>query len=55
MTIRIGILSFAHLHAESYQANLRGISGVELVGFSHENAVSYGPHCTSGGSLSLVL
>ena len=38
MTIRIGILSFAHLHAESYQANLRGISGVELVGFSHENA-----------------
>ena len=37
MATRIGILSFAHLHAESYQANLRSISGVELVGFSHEN------------------
>src|SRR5215469_13817019 len=37
MSTRIGILSFAHLHAESYQANLKGISGVELVGFSHEN------------------
>jgi predicted dehydrogenase len=37
MATRIGILSFAHLHAEGYQANLKGISGVELVGFSHEN------------------
>jgi predicted dehydrogenase len=27
----------AHLHAEGYQANLRAIPGVELVGFSHEN------------------
>ena len=35
--MRIGILSFAHLHAEGYQANLRTIPGVELVGFSHEN------------------
>lgn len=33
--MRIGILSFAHLHAEGYQANLRTIPGVELVGFSH--------------------
>lgn len=32
--MRIGILSFAHLHAEGYQANLRSIPGVELVGFS---------------------
>ncbi|MFZ0505509.1 MAG: hypothetical protein WAM44_17455, partial [Chthoniobacterales bacterium] len=36
--MRIGILSIAHLHAEGYQANLRAIPGVELVGFSHENS-----------------
>lgn len=35
--MRIGILSFAHLHAEGYQAHLRGMPGVELVGFSHED------------------
>ncbi|HET9379023.1 MAG TPA: Gfo/Idh/MocA family oxidoreductase [Chthoniobacterales bacterium] len=35
--MRIGILSFAHLHAEGYQANLKTIPEVELVGFSHEN------------------
>jgi predicted dehydrogenase len=37
MTTRIGILSFAHGHAEGYQANLKSIPGVDLVGFSHEN------------------
>jgi len=37
MATRIGILSFAHLHAEGYQANLRTIPGVDLVGFSHED------------------
>lgn len=36
--MRIGILSFAHLHAEGYQASLRTLPGVELVGFSHEDA-----------------
>jgi predicted dehydrogenase len=36
--MRIGILSFAHLHAEMYQASLRNMAGVELVGFSHEDA-----------------
>jgi UDP-N-acetylglucosamine 3-dehydrogenase len=35
--IRIGILSFDHLHAENYQKKLRKIPDVELVGFSHEN------------------
>jgi predicted dehydrogenase len=35
--MRIGILSVAHLHAAGYQANLKAIPGVELVGFSHEN------------------
>ena len=35
--MRIGILSVAHLHAAGYQANLKAIPEVELVGFSHEN------------------
>jgi predicted dehydrogenase len=35
--MRIGILSFAHLHAEGYQAHLRSMAGVELVGFSHDD------------------
>jgi predicted dehydrogenase len=37
MSTRIGILSFAHLHAEGYQAILKNIPDVELVGFSHSN------------------
>jgi predicted dehydrogenase len=37
VSTRIGILSFAHSHAEAYQANLRTIPGVDLVGFSHMN------------------
>ncbi|HEX4202480.1 MAG TPA: Gfo/Idh/MocA family oxidoreductase, partial [Chthoniobacterales bacterium] len=37
--MRIGILSVAHLHAAGYQANLKAIPGVELIGFSHENPV----------------
>ena len=36
--MRLGILAFAHLHAEGYQASLRTLPGVELVGFSHEDA-----------------
>jgi predicted dehydrogenase len=36
--MRIGILSVAHLHAEGYQAILRAIPGVDLVGFSHEDS-----------------
>ena len=35
--MRIGILSFDHLHAEIYREILRNIPDVELVGFSHEN------------------
>ncbi|MBF6594592.1 MAG: Gfo/Idh/MocA family oxidoreductase [Thermaceae bacterium] len=35
--MRLGILSFAHLHAEGYQAILKTLPGVELVGFSHED------------------
>lgn len=36
--IRIGILSFAHHHAEAYIGNLRANSNVEFIGFSDENA-----------------
>jgi predicted dehydrogenase len=32
MTIRLGILSFAHMHAYSYATCLRGLTGVDLVG-----------------------
>ncbi|MBK8023601.1 MAG: Gfo/Idh/MocA family oxidoreductase [Chloroflexi bacterium] len=35
--MRIGILSFAHLHAESYAAVLKKMPGVELIGASDEN------------------
>lgn len=36
--MKIGILSFAHHHAESYIANLREIPGVELIGVADEDA-----------------
>ena len=36
--MRIGIMSFAHLHAESYVNNLRNILDVELIGFSDTDA-----------------
>jgi UDP-N-acetylglucosamine 3-dehydrogenase len=36
--MRIGIMSFAHLHAEGYVGNLRRISGVEFIGFSDTDA-----------------
>lgn len=32
--LRIGIMSFAHLHAEAYIQNLRQIPGVQMIGFS---------------------
>lgn len=32
--MRIGIISFAHMHAEAYAATLRGIPGIDLIGFS---------------------
>lgn len=35
--MKIGILSFAHLHAEAYIQNLRAIPGVELIGFADED------------------
>ncbi|KXK24380.1 MAG: putative oxidoreductase [Chloroflexi bacterium OLB15] len=36
--LRVGILSFAHLHADAYISNLRGNPLVELIGFSDEDA-----------------
>lgn len=36
--MRIGIMSFAHLHAEGYVGNLRNSPGVEFVGFSDTDA-----------------
>ncbi len=36
--MRVGIMSFAHLHAEGYVQNLRRIPGVELIGFSDTDA-----------------
>jgi|SaaInl7_200m_RNA_FD_contig_71_924286_length_1518_multi_3_in_0_out_0_1 predicted dehydrogenase len=35
--MRIGILSFAHLHAEAYIGNLRATPGVEMIGIADEN------------------
>jgi predicted dehydrogenase len=36
--MRIGIMSFAHLHAEGYIGNLRQSPGVEMIGFSDTDA-----------------
>ena len=36
--MRVGIMSFAHVHAEGFVGNLRAAPGVELVGFSDDDA-----------------
>jgi predicted dehydrogenase len=36
--MKIGIMSFAHHHAEAYIANLRAIPGVEWIGVADEDA-----------------
>jgi predicted dehydrogenase len=36
--MKIGIISFAHLHAEAYIGNLRAIPGVEMIGLADDNA-----------------
>jgi len=36
--MKIGIMSFAHLHAEAYIQNLRAVPGVEFIGFADEDA-----------------
>ncbi|HEX2978883.1 MAG TPA: Gfo/Idh/MocA family oxidoreductase [Anaerolineaceae bacterium] len=35
--MRIGMMSFAHLHAEAYIQSLRAIPGVEVIGLADEN------------------
>lgn len=35
--MKIGIMSFAHLHAEAYINNLRAAPGVEIIGLADEN------------------
>ena len=35
--MRIGIMSFAHLHAEAYIQNLRALPDVEMIGIADEN------------------
>jgi len=36
--MRIGMMSFAHHHAEAYIGNLRAIPDVEVIGFADEIA-----------------
>ena len=38
--MKIGIMSFAHLHAEAYIHNLRAIPGVEMIGIADEDGQS---------------
>ena len=35
--MKIGIMSFAHLHAEAYVHNIRSIPGVEFIGFADDD------------------
>jgi predicted dehydrogenase len=35
--MKIGIMSFAHLHAEAYIQNIRAIPGVQMIGIADEN------------------
>jgi predicted dehydrogenase len=37
--MRVGMMSFAHLHAEGYVHNLRAIPGVEIIGLADDNPV----------------
>ena len=35
--MKLGIFSFAHLHAETYVGNIRSIPGVELIGVADDD------------------
>jgi len=37
MSIRVGIVSFAHVHAPAYAAVLKDLDAAELVGITDEN------------------
>ena len=45
--MKIGILSFAHHHAEAYIHNLRNIPGVELIGVADEDACPWSTICAA--------
>ncbi|MCJ7531004.1 MAG: Gfo/Idh/MocA family oxidoreductase, partial [Anaerolineales bacterium] len=36
--MKIGIMSFAHLHAEAYIQNLRAVPGVEMIGLADDDS-----------------
>jgi predicted dehydrogenase len=38
MTIKLGLMSFAHLHAEAYIHHIRALPGVEFIGFADDDA-----------------
>lgn len=38
MTVKIGVMSFAHMHAYGYALSLKNIPGAELVGIADDNA-----------------
>jgi predicted dehydrogenase len=42
--MKIGIMSFAHLHAEAYIHNLRAIPGVEMIGLADDEDQARGQH-----------
>jgi predicted dehydrogenase len=42
MTIRLGILSFAHMHAHSYASCLRSLPGVALIGIADDDPTRAG-------------
>jgi predicted dehydrogenase len=47
--LRIGIISFAHMHAEGYVQDLRALEGVELVGFTDDDAERAGRYAQQFG------
>ncbi len=49
--MKIGIMSFAHHHAEAYIQNLRNIPGVELVGVADEEAARGKPIAEQHGTV----
>lgn len=48
--LRLGILSFAHLHAEAYLQNLQSLPDVEVIGIADEN-IERGKHFAALGKV----
>ena len=45
--VKIGIMSFAHHHAEAYINNVRNVPGVEFIGLADEDAQRGQTFCTA--------